>query len=126
MVWGDFANDGYVAYEKVGGPGLVHAGCWAHCRRGFANVVKLNPGDAVATPMMEKINALFGIDVAARKQGLNLEARQALRREQAPAVLEAIKTAVETARASALPGSTLGKACQYALGHWPKLIRFLN
>jgi hypothetical protein len=31
-------TDGYVAYEKVGGPGLVHAGCWAHCRRGFANV----------------------------------------------------------------------------------------
>jgi hypothetical protein len=57
---------------------------------------------------------------------LNLEARDVLRREQAPAVLEAIKTAVEAARASALPGSTLGKACEYAIGQCPKLIRFLD
>jgi hypothetical protein len=123
---GILQTDGYVAYEKVGGPGLVHAGCWAHCRRGFANVAKLNPGDPVATPIVEKINALFAIDAAAREQGLNIEARHALRREQAPAVLEAIKAAVEAARASALPGSTLGKACEYALGQWPKLIRFLD
>src|SRR5580700_1239525 len=88
---GILQTDGYVAYEKVGGPGLVHAGCWAHCRRGFANVAKLNPGDPVATPIVEKINALFAIDAAAREQGLNIEARHALRREQAPAVLEAIK-----------------------------------
>ena len=123
---GILQTDGYVAYEKVGGPGLVHAGCWTHCRRGFANVAKLNPGDAVATPIVEKINALFAIDAAAGEQGLNLEARQALRRENAPTVLGTIKTAVESARASALPGSTLGKACEYALGQWPKLIRFLD
>src|SRR5262252_2083073 len=119
-------TDGYVAYEKVGGPGLVHAGCWAHCRRGFANVAKLNPGDPVATPMVEKINALFAIDAVAREQGLNIEARQTLRREKAPAVLDRIKAAVESVRASALPGSTLGKACEYVLGQWPKLIRFLD
>lgn len=123
---GILQTDGYVAYEKVGGPGLVHAGCWAHCRRGFANVAKLNPGDPVATPIVEKINALFAIDAAAGEQGLNLDARQVLRREKAPAVLDTIKSAVESARASALPGSTLGKACEYALGQWPKLIRFLD
>ena len=123
---GILQTDGYVAYEKVGGPGLVHAGCWAHCRRGFANVAKLNPGDPVATPIVEKINALFAIDAVADEQGLNIAARQALRREKAPAVLGTIKTAVESARASALPGSTLGKACEYALGQWPKLIRFLD
>jgi len=123
---GILQTDGYVAYEKVGGPGLVHAGCWTHCRRGFANVAKLNPGDPVATPIVEKINALFAIDAAACEQGFNLEARHALRREKAPAVLDTIKATIESARASALPGSTLGKACEYALGQWPKLIRFLN
>src|SRR5260370_29074290 len=76
--------------------------------------------------MVEKINALFAIDAASREQGLNIEARQALRREQAPTVLEAIKAAVEAARASAVPGSILGKACEYALGQWPRLIRFLD
>lgn len=55
-----------------------------------------------------------------------MEARAALSREKAPPVLEAIKTAVESARASALPGSTLGKACQYTLNLWSKLTRFLD
>src|SRR5262249_31563085 len=123
---GILQTDGYVGYEKVGGPGLIHAGCWTHCRRGFANVAKLNPGDPVATPIVEKINALFALDAVAGEQGLNIEARQALRREKAPAVLDTIKVAVESARASALPGSTLGKACEYALGEGPKLVRFLD
>ena len=123
---GILQTDGYVAYEQVGGPGMVHACCWTHTRRGFCDVVKLNPGDVVATPIVEKIGELFAIDAVAREQGLKVDARQALRREKAPAVLDAIKTAVESARASALPGSTLGKACQYTLGLWPKLIRFLD
>ena len=97
------------ATRKWGGPGLVDAGCWTHCRREFGNVSKLNPGYPVATPIVEKINALFAIDAAAREQGLNIEARHALRREQAPAVLEAIKAAVEAARASALPGARWAK-----------------
>src|ERR1039457_5756095 len=37
----------HVAYEKVGGPKLVHAGCWAHSRRKFFDAIKLNPQDAV-------------------------------------------------------------------------------
>ena len=28
-------TDGYAAYEQVGGPKLVHAGCWSHARRAF-------------------------------------------------------------------------------------------
>ena len=123
---GILQTDGYVAYEHVGGPGMVHAACWAHARRGFCDVAKLNPGDPVATPIVKKINELFALDAEAREQELGVEARAALRREKASPVLEAIKTAIESARASALPGSTLGKACQYTLGLWPKLTRFLD
>ena len=123
---GILQTDGYIGYKDVGGPGMVHAGCWAHARRGFCDMVKLNPGDPVATPIVKQVNELFAIDAEAREQGLGMEARAALRREKAPPVLEAIKTAVESARASALPGSTLGKACQYTLGQWPKLTRFLD
>ena len=123
---GILQTDGYIAYEKVGGPGMVHAGCWSHARRGFCDVVKLNPGDPVAAPIVKQVNELFAIDAEAREQGLGVEARAALRREQAPPVLEAIKTAIESACASSLPGSTLGKACQYTLGLWSKLTRFLD
>jgi transposase len=45
---GILQTDGYVAYERVGGPEMVHACCWAHARRGFYEAHKLSPGETVA------------------------------------------------------------------------------
>ncbi|HEY6271621.1 MAG TPA: IS66 family transposase, partial [Terriglobales bacterium] len=119
-------TDAYQAYDKVGGSGMVQAGCWTHARRGFANIVKLNPGDPVASPIVVRINQLFAVDGEAREQGLSLEARHQLRQQKAPALLEKIKTAIEAARAGALPGGLLAKACQYTLGQWTRLTCFLQ
>lgn len=119
-------TDAYQAYDKVGGSGMVHAGCWTHARRGFANVVKLNPGDPVATPIVSMINELFAVDAEARDQGLSLEARHRLRQQKAPELLEKIKTAIKAAQAGALPGGALENACQYTLTIWPRLTRFLE
>jgi hypothetical protein len=123
---GILQTDAYQAYDKVGGSGMVHAGCWTHARRGFANVVKLNPGDPVATPIVARINQLFAVDGEAREQGLSVEARHRLRQQKAPELLEKIKAAIAAAKAGALPGGALENACQYAIGIWPKLTRFLE
>ena len=72
------------------------------------------------------IDELFGIDAEARARHLDVSARQALRSEQAPAVLEIIEQRVKAARAQALPASALGKAAHYTLALWPRLTRFLN
>lgn len=119
-------TDGYAAYDKVGASGMVHASCWAHCRRGFANVVKLNPNDPVASPIVARINELFAVDAEARVQGLSLEARHRWRQQKSPELLEKIKAAIEAAMPAALPGGALQKACQYALGLWPRLTCFLQ
>jgi len=119
-------TDGYAAYDKVGASGMVHAACWAHARRGFANVVKLNPGDPAASPIVARINELFAVDAEAREQGLSVEARHRLRQQKAPELLEKIKAAIEAAKPGALPGGALEKACQYALGLWPRLTCFLQ
>ena len=119
-------TDAYQAYDKVGGWGMVHAGCWTHARRGFANVVKLNPGDPVATPIVALINQLFASDAEAREQDLSLEARHRLRQQKAPEQLEKIKAAIEAAQAGALPGGALESACQYTIAIWSRLTRFLE
>ena len=36
-------SDGDIAYDQIGGPGLVPIGCWAHARRKFVDAVKINP-----------------------------------------------------------------------------------
>jgi transposase len=119
-------TDGYAAYDKVGAAGMVHAACWTHARRGFANVVKLNPGDPAASLMVARIQELFAVDAEAREQGLSVEGRHRLRQQKAPELLEKIKAAIEAARPGALPGGALENACQYALGLWPRLTRFLE
>jgi transposase len=119
-------TDGYAAYDKVGASGMVHAACWTHARRGFANVVKLNPGDPAASLMVARIQELFAVDAEAREQGLSVEGRHRLRQQKAPELLEKIKAAIEAARPGALPGGALENACQYALGLWPRLTRFLE
>jgi hypothetical protein len=49
---GILQTDGYSAYERAGGPKLVHAGCWANVHRKFFEPVKLNPGDRIAAQIV--------------------------------------------------------------------------
>jgi len=123
---GILQTDGYGAYDRVGGPKIVHAGCWSHSRRKFFEAAKLNPSDAVATRIVARINELFWIDALAREQNLDHTARHALRLERSKPLLEVIRTEVEAARDASLPSSALGKAASYTLSLWRKLTRFLE
>src|SRR5579859_2297230 len=86
-------TDGYAAYDGVGGPKMVHAACWSHCRRYFVNAVKLNKQDAASIRAVELINELFAIDAQARNENTDHAARQALRHEKAPPLLAEIRPA---------------------------------
>ena len=119
-------TDGYAAYEKVGGPNLVHACCWAHARRKFFEAHQLSLGESVAKGIVILIDQLFGIDAQARAQGYNCTARDVLRQQQARPLLDTIKQEIEAARGQALPSSKLGTAITYTLGLWDKLTRFLD
>jgi len=123
---GILQTDGYIAYEGVGGPKLVHAACWSHSRRKFFEAAQLNPGDANATRVVVSIDDLFSIDAEARARNLDRAGRQALRWEQARPLLEIIRGRVEMVRGQALPASALAKAANYTLGLWEKLTRFLD
>ena len=123
---GILQTDGYGAYDHVGGPKMVHAGCWSHSRRKFFDAAKLNPSDVVATRIVARINELFWIDALAREQNLDHTARHALRLERSKPLLEVIRTEVEAARDASLPSSALGKAANYTLSLWRKLTRFLE
>jgi hypothetical protein len=123
---GILQTDGYAAYDKVGGAGMVHAACWAHSRRKFFDALKLNPDDQLAARIVKQIDELFGIDAEARAHGLDYAARHALRSERSAPLLELIRKQVEAAKVSALPASTLGKAAAYTLNLWVKLTRFLE
>jgi len=123
---GILQTDGYIAYDQVGGPKMVHVCCWAHARRHFMDAVKLNPSDAIATAIVRRMDELFGVDAEAREQNLDHAARHALRLERAQPLLDLLKPQIEAAGAGTLPSSALGKAVTYTLALWPKLTRFLK
>jgi transposase len=123
---GILQTDGYAAYDKIGGPKLVHAACWTHSRRKFFEAHQLSPGESVAKGIVLLIDDLFGIDAQARAQNLDLAARDRLRQQQARPLLETIRQKIEAAREQALPASKLGGAIAYALGLWERLKRFLD
>jgi transposase len=119
-------TDGYAAYDRVGGPKMVHAACWSHCRRYFVDAVKLNKRDAASIRAVELINELFAIDAQARDQNMDHAARHALRHEKAPPLLARIRTHLLEVGKTVLPKSAAGEGCTYTLGIWERLIRFLD
>jgi transposase len=123
---GILQTDGYAAYDQVGGARMVHAACWAHARRQFFEAVQLNPRDPVATSIVAQMDELFIVDAEARRRGIGLTGRHALRQERAKPLLDDIRSKIEAAQFVALPSSALSKACQYALALWRKLTRFLD
>jgi transposase len=120
---GILQTDGYQAYDQVGGPGLIHVGCWAHARRKFVDAVKVNPKDGAAIAMVTRMDALFLVDRHAREQQLNAEERAALRREHAQAWVDEIHSECGKLRPQLLPKSALGEAVNYTLSMWAKLKR---
>ncbi len=123
---GILQTDGYQAYDGVGGPKMVQVGCWAHARRKFVDVVKLNPKDAEAVKMVVRMDALFLVDRQARQQGMTGAERLALRREHAQSWVDEIRQACLTISKQALPQSALGRAAAYTLNQWEKLERCLQ
>jgi transposase len=120
---GILQTDGYQAYDRVGGPGLIHVGCWAHARRKFVDAVKVNPQDGGAIAMVTRMDALFLVDRHARRQQLNAEERAALRREHAQTWVEEVHAECLKLRSQLLPKSALGEAVNYTLNMWAKLRR---
>ena len=123
---GILQTDGYTAYDRAGGVGMVHAACWAHARRKVFDALKLSPEDRVAAQLVARINELFAVDAEARDAGMNHQQRHALRGERSRPLLDVMKKEMESAQATVLPASALGKAVNYTLSLWHKLILFLE
>ena len=125
--WGGILQtDGYAAYDKIGGPELVYAACWTHARRKFVEAVKLNPKDVDATNMVVRMDALFLIDEGARKQGLTMEQRHALRKQESVVWVDEIHHVCRVLARKVLPSSAVGQAVKYTLGLWSRLTCFLD
>jgi transposase len=123
---GILQTDGYKAYDKVGGPKMVHAACLAHSRRKFVEAVKVNAKDSESARIVTLMDQLFAIDREAREKNFSHAERDALRQERAPQLLDELRTNLLAIKKTVLPKSTAGQAANYTLSLWQKLTLFLK
>ena len=120
---GKLQTDAYVGYEKVGGPKLLHYGCFAHARRYFVDAVKVNADDGEAAKMVIRMDALFTVERGARELGLTGAAKLAHRQQHGQSWLDELREAAVALAPRTLPKSKMGEGLHYLLKQWERLER---
>jgi transposase len=123
---GTLVRDEYAAYESVlqAQPGRIAAGCLAHARRKFDELLLDNGTSAVAPEAIRRIAAIYRIERALA--GLTSEERLMTRRSTALPLWEQLREWLQFERGRVPHGSTTSKAIDYSLNHWTALTRNLH
>ncbi len=120
-------TDGYSGYGFLSGKkGILHVGCWSHARRKFVEVTKgnrSNPSGNAGTAL-KYISKLYKIEKEARENDLTLDALYSERQLKALPILDEFKKWLDVRVEQVPPKSLLGRAINYTLNEWPKLIRY--
>lgn len=121
-------TDGYAGYNGL--PNVTLVGCWAHARRQFVDAVKALPGKiqntstlSIAEEGLQFCNQLFRIEKDLKDK--NPEERKEEREMRSQPVLDAFYAWLKKTRPQVTPKSATGKAINYSLNQWSKLINFM-
>lgn len=128
---GYLQTDGYAGYNKVGSdPDIVHIGCFAHARRYFHEAFKLSKKSKTAQRGLSFIQKLYGIEKKLRKRLLDEELTAdeftKQRREKSVPVLEDFHKWLKEKVNYVPPESKTGKAIDYTLKQWDRLIKYMD
>lgn len=123
-------TDGYSGYDLLGRqPGIRLVGCWAHVRRKFIEVIKAksNPKKkGHAEDALDYIGRLYTIEKQAAASELSSEQLQHRRQDVAKPILNDFKTWLIRMSSLTPPKGLLGKAVNYTLRNWDRLIRYVE
>ncbi len=121
---GSLVSDGYVAYNPLKNGGeVVTACCWAHVRRGFADLFKANK-DPRAETALKMISQFYKLEKKIRHRPVD-KIRQWRQRYSKPR-LDALWTWLARQEGSCQSSSALHGAIKYALNHKIELCRLLD
>lgn len=129
---GDFKGyvqtDGFCGYDFLSHrPGVRHAGCLAHVRRKFMDVIKAqgkNHKVGSADQALAYIQQLYGLEKGTR--GLAPDAIKEMRLQQARPLWDNFHQWLLNHTSRTPPKGLLGKAISYALNQWDRLQVYLE
>jgi hypothetical protein len=125
---GYISTDGYVAYnifddvEKH--PGIVHVGCWTHCRRLFVEALE---SDRRAMYCIDEIDGLFAVELNSTLCGLEPEERKVQREKQSVPIMTRLYARAKTMSKDMelMANSLMRKAVNYLINQWGRLRNFI-
>jgi transposase len=131
---GKAQTDGYIGYEALSELSIAHAGCWAHVRRKFVEVVqavnearkgKERRGTSADEAVL-KIRRLYELEKLGKVRELTGKDLVQFRREHATPLLDEFHKWLLARVDSTPPKGLLGKAMNYMLKQWPRLILYVE
>ena len=105
------------------GGAIVEAACWAHARRKFFDLARLNQAP-IASEAVTRIDALFALE--REINGLASPQRVAVRTARSRPLVVALETWLREQRTGVSKNSHTGKAIDYSLKRWAALTQFLD
>ncbi|MFO8000282.1 MAG: IS66 family transposase [Marinilabilia sp.] len=125
-------TDGYSGYGFLDNEeDILHVGCWVHARRKFVEVTKAagkkskNPAGNAGTAL-KYIGMLYKIEKTARANQLSPGEIYEKRQAEAAPILDEFKKWLDVTVEKVPPKSLLGKAVNYTLSEWDRLIRYIE
>jgi len=120
--------DAYAGFNRLYEAGrkprpIVEAACWAHARRKFFELARLNKAP-IAVEAVARIDALFAIE--RETNGLSPVERRKVRQQRSRPRVEALGTWLHEQYAKLSPNNQVAKAIAYSLNCWQALCRFLD
>jgi transposase len=121
---GTLVRDGYAGYDKaLSLDGRFDAGCMAHARRKFDELVKAN-ASTVAAQAVQRFAWLYCIEADARD--LSSEQRLLMRQLRSRPLCDDLHAWLKLERQRVPDGSGIARAIDYSLNRWSALTRFLS
>lgn len=120
---GSLVCDDYGGYKALFATGVIEAGCMAHARRYFVDLVKTDKS-TIAAAAVGFIGQLYGIEREIK--GLSPEQRLQERRRRALPITQTLHSWLIAQRTKVVDGGATAKAIDYSLKRWAALTRYLD
>lgn len=115
--------DAYAGYNLALVAGATRAGCWAHVRRKFFDLVKATHSPA-AQEVVNRIRELYLVEKTIK--GLPPDERKRVRQERAKPHMDELQEWLDQTIRQCSKGSALSKAINYARKQWASLTLYLD
>ena len=125
---GYLQTDGYEGYDAAikDMSLIIHVGCFAHARRYFFEASKATKKPQSAEEGMKHIRKLYQIEKELRTQYTDENVFVNERKKQAEPVLQVFRNWLLKRKDEVPPTLLLGKAINYSLSQWDKMVAYLE